>query len=122
MKQINFKMYLLAFSVFMDNNRILWKRAESYKHSSRYLTNIDSMHAPTNDSILVENIDKCNYFWICIAYSSIFNDSWKKKIVNATFIALRYRCKILISDKLDNRKKNYQSKTHLELKLALTKS
>lgn len=121
MKQINFQMYLLAFSVFMDNNRILWKRAESYKHSSRYLTNIDSMHAPTNDSILVENIDKCNYFWICIAYSSIFNDSWKK-IVNATFIALRYRCKILISDKLDNRNKNYQSKTHLELKLALTKS
>lgn len=45
-----------------------------------------------------------------------------KKIVNATFIALRYRCKILISDKLDNQKKNYQSKTHLELKLALTKS
>lgn len=79
MKQINFQMYLLAFSVFMDNNHILWKRAESYKHSSRYLTNIDSMHAPTNDSILVENIDKCNYFWICIAYSSIFNDSWKKK-------------------------------------------
>lgn len=78
MKQINFQMYLLAFSVFMDNNHILWKRVESYKHSSRYLTNIDSMYAPTNDSILVENIDKCNYFWICIAYSSIFNDSWKK--------------------------------------------
>ena len=86
------------------------------------------MHAPTNDSILVENIDKCNYFWICNAYSSIFNDSWKK-IVNATFIALRYRCKILISDKLDNRKEKLpeqnsfrtETRSDEELKLVETR-
>ena len=52
-----------------------------------------------------------------------------KKIVNATFIALRYRCKILISDKLDNRKEKLpeqnsfrtETRSDEELKLVETR-